>query len=194
MAKVNLKGKFDAGVVEMEIDGQIIEVKNRIAYKEKEKFAQEYASYVCTIDEENEIMYRDNGSNHAVMLYLLCKYYTNINVSKYASDMGRLHDLLCPHMERIADACIEDWGEAKILAYDYADRVENIYNKQHSLEQKVKKSLGSLLAEGDLLQYLARLRPVNEMMIDMLGREAEAKQESKVTPMFAWAAKKGDDE
>lgn len=191
--KVKLEARYEPVYTPVQIGDQEIQVKKQITYDEKMRYAQEYASYVCAIDESQELMHEafDDG---AIRVYLLVKYYTNIDVDEFEADMETLYDAMLPYMAAVRDACFNDSIHCECIASQYTDRAIEIYNKQHSLGQKIKTMLGGLLDTDDIGKVIAESRFVNEEMIDLLqkARDREDQKEEKNVVIFPWAGKKGE--
>ena len=191
--KVKLEARYEPVCATVQIGDQEIQVKKQITYDEKMRYAQEYASYVCAIDESQELMHEafDDG---AIRVYLLVKYYTNIDVDEFEADMETLYDAMLPYMDVVRDACFNDFIDCECIASQYTERAVEIYNKQHSLGQKIKTMLGGLLDTDDIGKVIAESRFVNEEMIDLLqkARDREDQKEEKNVVIFPWAGKKGE--
>lgn len=189
MAKVKINTKFERKVCQVQIGDVTVDVTEQIPYDEKMRFAKEYAAGMCVLDEENELIY-SNFDGSALNVYLVCKWYTNINLKKYETNMGALVDDLGEGFKDIMNVCGRD-AIASIEAGEACARMtRDTYVAQHSLSQKLKMSLKSILSEGDLIEYLSKSTVMNETMIDVLNlarKDNDAKD--KVVP-FSWAAKK----
>ena len=144
---------------------------------------------VCVIDTVQEIAY-NTYEVEALELYLLMKWYTNVDVSEYEFDMGEMHDKLVEYQKTIKTICAEDYEITKRLMDRYAETTVKIYNMQHSFSQKAKMSLAGILNGEDIVKTIAESKLLNEEMIDMISK-AQKHDEQNVVP-FSWAAKKGE--
>lgn len=191
--KVKLEARYEPVYATVQIGDQEIQVKKQITYDEKMRYAQEYASYVCAIDESQELMHEafDDG---AIRVYLLVKYYTNIDADEFEADMETLYDAMLPYMAAVRDVCFNDSIDCECIAARYTERAVEIYNKQHSLAQKIKTMLGGLLDTDDIGKVIAESRFVNEEMIDLLqkAKDRDDQNEEKNVVIFPWAGKKGE--
>lgn len=191
--RVKLEARYKPEYSTVKIREQEIQVRKQITYDEKLQYAQEYTSAVCAIDDVQEMMYEafDDGS---IQSYLLLKYYTNIDVDEFESNMETLYDAVLPYMDVVRDACFDDAIECERTASKYMKRAIEIYNTQHSLSQKIKTMLGGILDVNDIGKLIAESKFVNEEMVDLLqkAKEREDQKEEKNVVLFPWAGKKGE--
>ena len=189
MEKVKLQAKYKPEYEMVELCGQEVQVKKQITYEEKLDYAHEYAAAVCVIDEKQELAYRayDNGP---LEIYLFCKYYTNIDVEEFEFDMESLYDAIKPYWHEMKHVCLGDYYDCDGIAETYVFRTIEIYEKQHSLSQKVKMSLSGVLNGEDLIESIAESRLVNEEMIDLLSKAKKQDEQNSSIVAFPWAAKK----
>ena len=190
--KVKLQVKYEPEYKVVEFCGQEIKVLKQIPYDKKLAYAQEFASNACVIDVKQGVAY-ENYDTEALSVYMVCKYYTNIDLKDFELDMGALHDVVVHHMRSIKDVCAQDLFISDSMAYNHTYRTIEIYNQQNSLSQKIKMSLGGILNGEDLIQTIAESRVVNEEMIDLLMKaKKQDEQEAKSVVLFPGMAKKGE--
>lgn len=189
--KVELSFCLEQKHSEVEICGQIIDVVDRISYADKREFASEYAARICVIDQENEIAYEAQDVD-LVMDYLLCKYYTNIDVEKYDEEIERLHDLVQICRDKLFEICYDDFCIAQKLADRYIEKTIDIYNTQHSLGHKAKMGFAGLLNGGDIFSQISESKMINEELINLLekARKQDEAEKDQSVIIFPWAAKK----
>lgn len=191
--RVKLGARYAPEYATVKIRDQEIQVRKQITYDEKLRYAQEYTSARCAIDDVQEMMYIA-FDRRPIEMYLFLKYYTNIDVDEFEADMETLYDAVLPYFNDIQEACYSDYYDCELIAEKYMERAIEIYNAQHSLSQKVKTMLGGLLDVEDIGKLISESKFVNEEMIDLLQKakvREDHKSESNVT-VFPWAAKKGE--
>ena len=162
---------------EMKVLGQDVTVKNHVTYSEKMDAAEELVAMFTVFDEERGLCYI-SPYEEAAKKYMKLKTYAGLDMSNYNGIDG-----LCRLMDDIDETSIEefekfvddDWRALRDLAYTLYYNVEAVFEKEHSLEHRVKTSFGFLLDGKDLTQTLAEAREVNEQMIDHLGAIAKTK-------------------
>ena len=173
----------------IKIAGQEVKVYKEIPYTDKVSFAQEYASQVCVIDEEKGIAY-ETYDIEALRLYMMLKWYTNIDVSEYDFDMGKLHDLMKDYELAIINICGRDLDLAENMMLRYTYKTIEIYNQQNSLAQRIKTSFAGILTGEDLVSAIAESRTVNEELITLFSKVQKQDELNQNVVMFPWAAKK----
>ena len=162
---------------QMVVLGQEVSVKDHISYQEKMDAAEEYVAMAAVFDEDRGLCYMSPYED-AVKKYMKLKIYAGLDISNYSGVEG-----LCKLMDDIDEMPIDefeefvdrDWTVLNGLAYTIYYNVECVFEKEHSLEHRVKTSFGFLLDGKDLTQTLAEAREVNEQMIDHLGAIAKVK-------------------
>lgn len=162
---------------QMVVLGQEVSVKNHVSYQEKMDAAEEYVAMAAVFDEEHGLCYMSPYED-AVKKYMKLKTYAGLDMSNYNGVEG-----LCRLMDDIDKMPINefeefvenDWCVLRDLAYAIYYNVECVFEKEHSLEHRVKTSFGFLLDGKDLTQTLTEAREVNEQMIDHLGAIAKVK-------------------
>ena len=190
--KVKLEMKYAPEYEVVDIAGQEIKVLKQISYDQKLAYAQEFASNACVIDVSKGISY-ENYDTEALSVYMVCKYYTNIDLKDFELDMGALHDVMVHHMGVIKDVCAQDLYISDAMAFNYTLRTIEIYNMENSLNQKIKMSFGGILNGEDLLKVIAESRVVNEEMIDLLAKaKKQDEAEAQGVVLFPGMAKKGE--
>lgn len=190
--KVKLQVKYESEYKVVEFCGQEIKVLKQIPYDQKLAYAQEFASNACVIDVSKGISY-ENYDTEALSVYMVCKYYTNIDLKDFELDMGALHDVMVHHMGVIKDVCAQDLYISDAMAFNYTLRTIEIYNMENSLNQKIKMSFGGILNGEDLLKVIAESRVVNEEMIDLLIKaKKQDEAEAQGVVLFPGMAKKGE--
>lgn len=175
---------------EMKVLGQDVVVKNHVSYQQKMDAAEEYVAMSAVFDEEHGLCYM-SPYEEAVKKYMKLKTYTGLDMSNYNGVDG-----LCKLMDDIDETPIDefeefvddDWTVLRDLAYTIYYNVSGVFEKEHSLEHRVKTSFGFLLDGKDLTQTLAEAREVNEQMIDHLGAIAQVK--TQPIDMAQYAKKK----
>lgn len=173
----------------IKIVGQEVKVYKEIPYTDKVSFAQEYASQVCVIDEGKGIAF-ETYDVEALRLYMMLKWYTNIDVSEYDFDMGKLHDLMKDYELAIINICGRDLDIAENMMRRYTYKTIEIYNQQNSLAQKIKTSFAGILTGEDLVSAIAESRTVNEELITLFSKVQKQDELNQNVVMFPWAAKK----
>lgn len=174
----------------MVVLGQEVSVKNHVSYQQKMDAAEEYVAMSAVFDEEHGLCYM-SPYEEAVKKYMKLKTYAGLDMSNYNGIDG-----LCKLMDDIDETPIDefeefvddDWSVLRDLAYTIYYNVENVFEKEHSLEHRVKTSFGFLFDGKDLTQTLAEAREVNEQMIDHLGAIAQVK--TQPIDMAQYAKKK----
>lgn len=190
--RVKLEMKYAPEYEVVNICGQEIKVLKQISYNQKLAYAQEFASNACVIDVSKGISY-ENYDTEALSVYMVCKYYTNIDLKDFELDMGALHDVMVHHMGVIKDVCAQDLYISDAMAFNYTLRTIEIYNMENSLNQKIKMSFGGILNGEDLLKVIAESRVVNEEMIDLLAKaKKQDEAEAQGVVLFPGMAKKGE--
>ena len=175
---------------QMVVLGQEVSVKNHVGYQQKMDAAEEYVAMSAVFDEEHGLCYM-SPYEEAVKKYMKLKTYTGLDMSNYNGIDG-----LCRLMDDIDEVPIDefeelvddDWVIIYNLAYVIYCNVSDVFEKEHSLEHRVKTSFGFLLDGKDLTQTLAEAREVNEQMIDHLG--AIAKTKTQPIDMAQYAKKR----
>lgn len=130
-------------------------------------------------DEELGICYK-MMTEAEVKTYLLVKYYTDADVSDIhdADGFRKLHDYcrMGGLLESIhAFIALEDQWDIDHMAKLYWDAIEKLYEKEHSLGNRVKQLLA---AEPDTNN--AETRALIEKLIDMKGVLTEKEAQSNV--------------
>lgn len=175
---------------EMKVLGQDVVVKNHVSYQQKMDAAEEYVAMSAVFDEEHGLCYM-SPYEEAVKKYVKLKTYAGLDMSNYNGVDG-----LCRLMDDIDETPIDefeefvedDWWALRDLGYTIYNNVSGVFEKEHSLEHRVKTSFGFLLDGKDLTQTLAEAREVNEQMIDHLGAIAQVK--TQPIDMAQYAKKK----
>lgn len=165
--------------------GTTILVKRRIPMAKKKELAVEYCKLACVMDFDSGLANLSFDA-HIIMSYLLCKYYTNINVEAYQNNM----ELLFDYVDFLNDMMNEDATFAMRYAMDYVDNVVRFYNERNTLAHRVKMSISGIVDGGDISDMIAKNTDVNNALMNLLD-SVNNKQEDKVV-MFPWAAKKND--
>lgn len=191
--RVKLEARYKPEYSTVKIGEQEIQVRKQITYDEKLRYAQEYTSAVCAIDDVQEMMY-EAFDDRAIGMYLFLKYYTNIDVEEFETDTESLYDAVLPYMDIVRYPCFNDAIDCECIASKYMERAIEIYNTQHSLSQKIKTMLGGILDVNDIGKLIAESKFVNEEMIDLLqkAKDREDQKEEKNVVLFPWAGKKGE--
>lgn len=171
--KEKIKLVFDNGSLNatenITINGQTIEVKKRISCEDKDAFAIDYASRMCIIDEAKEIAYK-NIDAEIILVFLMFKYYTNVDVSEYEDDIGKFYDHAGEYRYTIFDICMDDMCLTEKMSNNCANRMIDNYNKEHSFGHKLMMSLNGVITGEDIMKRLAESKIINEEMIDILDR------------------------
>ena len=152
------------------INGQKIYMRKHISYAEMVRFANEYAQFVCVIDEESQVAYETMESKKYED-YLVLKYYSNVDVDAaenpidYAAELMPLIQSQGSNYFFSADFNI---CQACDLAHGFAYDAIRIYEKYHSIGTRIGKAFAGLLDNGDIIKELAQSRGLSEQMIDFL--------------------------
>lgn len=174
----------------MVVLGQEVSVKDHVSYQQKMDAAEECVAMSAVFDEEHGLCYM-SPYEEAAKKYMELKTYAGLDMSNYNGIDG-----LCKLMDDIDEMPIDefeefvehDWRVLCDLAYTIYYNVEAVFEKEYSLEHRVKTSFGFLLDGKDLTQTLAEAREVNEQMIDHLGAIAQVK--TQPIDMAQYAKKK----
>ena len=166
-------------MMEKTLFGQNIEVKTRLPYKTKVEAAEELAAMLVVFNEEAGICY-DNYLRNEYKIYIALKYYTNVDMGKYAGE-DWIFDLMDDvekdkdNYNEVFDAITFDAETIFDLAWKLADNAKTVFEHQHSLSTRIMQSFSFLLDGRDLTETLAQAREINEQMIDHMGEIAKAK-------------------
>lgn len=162
---------------QMVVLGQEVSVKNHVSYQEKMDAAEEYVAMAAVFDEEHGVCCMSPYED-AVKKYMKLKTYAGLDMSNYNGVEGLcrlMDDIDAMPIGEFEEFVDRDWTVLNGLAYTIYYNVECVFEKEHSLEHRVKTSFGFLLDGKDLTQTLAEAREVNEQMIDHLGAIAKVK-------------------
>lgn len=163
----------------MNLLGQKIQVKAELIYKEIIEYAQEYVSRAVVLHLAG-VAYWGHLRNEVFDLICL-KALTNMDTSAYETEDGLMEmaDRIREDNIRFEEFCLHT-REARRRIAEMAERMyENlklVYEKENSLENKIKESFGFLLNGEDLTETLAHGRETNEQMIEHLGAIMKAKE------------------
>lgn len=165
----------------------MIEVKQHIPYEQKEIMALEYVTYINNSDDTVGVMF-DSYKRELIELVLICKYYTNIDITSLDGEEGMmmLHDWIMANdlYDAIHDAVFDDYYIVEEIANDMKKHIRAVYDAQNSIGYKAKKVLGPLLETENIVDALAKSEEVNNTMVDLIGaynkqKEAEATKPAK---------------
>lgn len=166
-------------------NGVSIIVKHNISYAQKEKLAIELMAYINAENEDTHTMYT-NYKEDLVEMFLICKYYTNIDISDMNTedDWKMLYDWLVFECmdEKIMSVISHDYDVVYGMAMTIIRGIQKINDKNYSLFFQLQNLLGSLLEVGDITDALAKSEEVNNTMIDLIGAYNKQKQEEATKP------------
>lgn len=158
--------------------GKTVTVKDRIPYRQKAEAAEDLASLCVVFNEELGIAY-DSYLHSEYTYFIMVKYYSDMDLSEYNGD-GWIFDFMdaleqdAEGFDALREYARDDFDTVERLEWNLRNTVQELYNKEHSLEHRAMTSFGFLLDGKDLTETLAQARDVNEQMIDHLGAIAKA--------------------
>ncbi len=169
---------FNETVTIQDKTGNDVVILKRIPYEQKEAFVQELAGMAQTPDEETGTCFV-SSLYELIYNYLFVKYYTNIDVEeqKDVESFRALYDY-CQSIginDRYDRASDQDEEIIQDMWYQYKGSVVGLYEKQHSLGQKVKELLNT-----DVDTNNAETRELIEKLTDMKGALLEKEEQGKV--------------
>ena len=185
-----------SNVKEMNLLGQKIQVKETLTYKEIIQWAQEYVARAAVLHPAGVAYW--GHLRDAVLNLTVLKALTDMDISVYETEDGLM---------KLADDIAEDEAYQEFLLItrnirmDIAEMAERmyenlklVYEKENSLENKIKESFGFLLNGEDLTETLAHGRETNEQMIEHLGAIMKVKElmngQAKPIDLSQYAKKK----
>ena len=145
-----------------------IEVRSRITYEEKQRFAVEYAQRVCVLDEEEKLAYTIYDEDD-VEKFLFLKYFTNVDVEAFDNEISDSADFVELYLKRVIydNECFDDAVRKGIT---YVSKTIEIYKRKNSLAHRIMHSFGSILNAEDLPKQLSESKGLNDELIDVLAK------------------------
>ena len=155
----------------MKVLGKEVTVKDRVPYEAKLNAAEDYVAAASVFNEDTGVAYMTN-MEEAVRVYNILKLYTDADLSEYEGLEG-LYALMDKVDYETYDA-ITKYAKRDIWIFEdmvatLFDNAKTVFEKEMSLESKIKTSFGFLLDGKDLTETMAHAREINEQMIDTLG-------------------------
>lgn len=149
-----------------------IDVKKHIPYAQKESMAMQYVIYINTTDEQTGVMF-DNYRSQLIKLYLICKYYTDMDMQSVQDVSGwyTLHDyfVFAGAYNKLMDAVSDDYCHIDSIIRHIVDSLRKTHDKKNSLEHIVKKMFGGLLNDEDIAQTIAHSPQINNEIVSFMN-------------------------
>lgn len=184
MSKVILNQNVDfENAHEVEVGGVKFEIKDKIATYRKKQFANDYVNMAIIYDYEKGIAYEDPYCD-VIMAYLICKYYTNIDVDQYTDRMDDLYDIVGCCIDEYLDA--KEWIILDMFVRKKREYEINRYNEENSLFHRLKMAMSGVVDGSDLTELISKNKDLNADMISLL-EQVNGKNDNVI---FPWAAKK----
>lgn len=176
MEKVIIKADMIPEVEWYEIgktpDGQQIMCRNRLSYEEKESLALALASVALYEDEVSEVCF-GNYKYPMFECVLQTMYYTNLVGDNETIDGKAVEQIfdyvtstkLYDDIRRIID---DDWFYIYEIYEIALASAKEVFNNEHSLSTKVKRSFASILNGEDIADTIARTEEATSSMEELL--------------------------
>lgn len=181
----------------MNLLGQKTQVKAELTYKEIIDYAQEYVSRAAVLHPAG-VAYWGHLRNEVFDLICM-KALTNMDTSVYETEDGLMEmaDRIREERPRFEEFYLhtrEARGQIAEMAERMYENLKLVYEKESSLENKIKESFGFLLNGEDLTETLAHGRETSEKMVEHLGAIMKAKDvlaaQAKPIDLSQYAKKK----
>lgn len=181
--KVNLDMEYERKEITVQDkNGNNIIIFDWVPFSEKEELVQELINMTIAADDEQGVCY-DLMNYDLFYNFEMVKHYTNIDVSNVEDIDGfrKLYDY-CQYIGLTAywdcdknDFMASELSAVNSMIWKYRESIETLYEKQHSLEQIVKKLLS---IEPDTEN--AETRELIEKLIDMKGAFLEKQNQEEI--------------
>lgn len=160
-------------------DGNEFIVSKSIPYADKEHMAFELAEQTTVIDEKQNVCYQ-GYTHHVILLYLIVKYYTNIDVSE--STYEEVYNwLVVNEIDTSIYGVIEnDIDRVLAMADSLFETAQITFDKSHSLSQKVLNVFGSMLEGEDMIETIAQMPEISNHLIEMMNAYNEQQKQKEL--------------
>lgn len=167
----------------VDINGVTVQVKKQIPYEKKLELIKEYAEAAVILNDDGVGLM--NPYRAASMVYLILKYYTDIEFSD-GDNLGWIYDYNIKYniLDKIGKVCKDDMNVSFETAEDTAKSIAKEWRMSHSIQSILAK-----LSSDSEIEKLAHAAPLNEELIALMQERNEAPQNENVMSLAEFAKK-----
>lgn len=158
-------------------DTTAIVVRDHIPYALKEEMAREMAGQIAMIHDDSCVYI--GFTENKVRLYMIAKYYTDIDVDDMESDV--VADFLINNglIKDIIEFICDDLDVVEEMYIQMCDAMSITYKDDRSITKALRTSFGFLFNGEDITESLAKAEAMKDTMINAVAALRTVEEEHK---------------